>query len=73
MADEPSALQETMKPVSEQIKLLELAAATGDSLRVAKESAILAAYSRRKAGVYTPHQTNTLGGGLESLTRTVVL
>ena len=70
MTDDPSVLQATQKLVAEQIKLLELAAASGDALRVQKECAILDAYSRREAGVYTLHQTNILGQYLDSLTRT---
>jgi hypothetical protein len=70
MSDEPSALAQSHKLVQEQIRLLELAAATGDALRIQKESAILAAYSRREAGVFTLQQTDILGKYLDSLTRT---
>jgi hypothetical protein len=55
--------------VQEQIALLQLATATGDALRVQKESAILAAYSRREAGVFTLHQTSILARDLSLLTQ----
>ena len=41
----------------------------GRCLRVQKESAILATYSRREAGVFTLLQTHTLGAYLGTLTQ----
>ena len=38
-------------------------------MRVQKECAILDAYSRREAGIYTLHQTNILGRYLDLLNR----
>jgi hypothetical protein len=62
-------VQATQKLVAEQIQLLELAAPTGDALRIQKECAILDAYSRREAGIYTLHQTNILRRYLDLLNR----
>ena len=73
MTDEPSALTESQDLVQKQIAVLELAFSAGDALRIRKESAILAAYSRREAGVFTLHQTSMLGQHLDSLTRTSLL
>ena len=73
MTDEPSALTESQDLVQKQIAVLELAFSAGDALRIQKESAILAAYSRREAGVFTLHQTSMLGQHLDSLTRTSLL
>jgi len=70
MTDDPSALQLAQRLVQEQIDLLKQTATTRDALLVQKESAILAAYSRREAGVFTLHQTDLLGKYLDSLTRT---
>lgn len=67
--DEPSALQAAKKLVDEQIKLLEIVAGTGDTVRVAKESAILAAYSRREGGTYTMFQVDVMSRHLTVLTK----
>jgi predicted protein tyrosine phosphatase len=68
MTDEPSPLQATQKLVNDQIKLLEVVAATGDAVRVAKESAILAAYSRRETGTFTMFQADVISRHLTVLT-----
>jgi hypothetical protein len=69
MTDEPSALQATQKLVNDQIKLLELVGTTRDALGVAKESAILAAYSGRETGTFTMFQADVISRHLTVLTQ----